>query len=197
MEQEEDGEGVEEGEGAVEDSGRESAAGDRGDERDSGGGTGEDRERDSSKRGREEDEQEPPERQQGGEDEDGRPKRKQARGATYGEEQIGREEQGAVRQGVTVYGPYEVRGKWRMYVGTVEEMIEQQKPTEHVTKAAIVQWEDQGEENEERLPYPVERLQICLQGREMEIQGQLVLEQEAPELEGEEVSTGSKKKKRK
>ena len=36
---------------------------------------------------------------------------------------------------------------------------------------------------------------MCLQGREMEIQGLLVLEQEARELEGEEVSAGRKNKK--
>ena len=63
--------------------------------------------------------------------------------------------------------------------------------------AAIVQWEDQGEGDEERLPYPVERLQVGLQGRAMEIHRQLVPEQEARELEGEEVSAGGKNKKRK
>ena len=52
-------------------------------------------------------------------------------------------------------------GKWGRYVGTGEEMIEQQDRTGHVTRAAIVQWEDQGEEDEEGLPYPVERLQVC------------------------------------
>ena len=82
-------------------------------------------------------------------------------------------------------------------MGTVEEMIEQQDRMGHVTRAAIVQWEDQGEGDEERLPYPVDRLQVCPQGREMEIHGQLVPEQEARELEGEEVSTGGKNKKRK
>ena len=99
-----------------------------------------------------------------------------------------------MREGVRVYGPHKVRAKWGMYVGTVEEMMEQQDRTGHVTKAAIVQWEDQGAEDEERLPYPVERLHVCPQGREMEIHGQLVPEQEARELEGEEVSTGRKKK---
>ena len=197
MEQEEDREGVEEGEGAAEGGGRESAAGDRVDERDSGGGTGEGRERDGSKRGREEDKQEPPERQQPGEDEDERLKRKRARGVRYREEQIGREEPGAVREGVTVYGPHKWRGKWRMYVGTVEEMIEEQDRTGHVTKAAIVQWEDQGEADEERLPYPVERLQVCSEGREMEIHGQLIPEQEVRELKGDEVSTRRKNKERK
>ena len=59
-----------------------------------------------------------------------------------------------------------------------------------------MQWEDQGEQDEERLPYPVEQLRVCPQGREMEIQGQLVAEQEAAELEGEEVSAGKKNKKR-
>ena len=174
MEQEEDGEGVEEGEGAAEDGGWESAAGDRVDEPDSGGGTREGREKDGSKRGTEEDEQEPPERQQRGEDEDGSTKRKRARGVRYGEEQKDQEEPGAVREGVTVYGPHQVRGKWRIYVGTMEKMVKQQDRTRHVMKAAIVQWEDQGEEDGERLPYPVERLQVCPQDREMEIQGQLV-----------------------
>ena len=82
-------------------------------------------------------------------------------------------------------------------MGTVEEMIEQQDRTGHVTKAAIVQWEDQGVKDEERLPYPVEILRVCLQGREMEIQGQLVPRQEARELEGQEVSAERKNKKRK
>ena len=88
-----------------------------------------------------------------------------------------------MRGGVTVYGPHKMRGKWRRYVGTVEEIIEQQDRTGHVTRAAIVQWEDQGEGDEERLPYPVERLQVCRKGREMEIHGQLVPEQGARELE--------------
>ena len=79
----------------------------------------------------------------------------------------------------------------------MEEMMEQQNCTGHVTRAAIVQWEVRGEEDEERLPYPVERLQVCPQGREMEIHGHLGLEQEARELEGEEVSTRRKNKKRK
>ena len=161
------------------------------------GGAGEGREEDGSKRGREEDEQEPPEGKQPGEDEDGRPKRKQARGVRYREETVAREEPGALREGLTVYGLHKVRGTWRMYVGTVEEMMEQQHPTGHVTKAAIVQWEDQGEEDEERLSYAVERLHVCPQGREMEIHGQMVLEQEARELEGEEVSAGRRRKKRK
>ena len=104
---------------------------------------------------------------------------------------------GAVREGVTVYGPHKVRGKWRRYVKTVEEMIEQQDGTGHVTRAVIVQWDDQGKGDEERLPYPVERLQVCPQGREMEIHGQLVPEQEARELEGGEVSTGRRNKKQK
>ena len=102
-----------------------------------------------------------------------------------------------MREGMTVYGSHKVCGKWRRYVGTVEEMIEQQDRTGHVTRAAIVQWEDQGEGDEERLPYPVERLQVSPQGREMEKHGQLVPEQEARELEDEEVSTGRKNKMRK
>ena len=163
----------------------------------SGEGTREGSERDGGKRGREADEQDvQAERQQEGEGE-GRPRRKRTRGVRYGEEQKGREEQGAVREGMPVYGPHKGSGKWRRYVGTVEEMIEQQDRKGHVTRAAIVQWEDQGEGDEERLPYPVEGLQVCPQGREMEIHGQLVPEQEARELEGEEVSTGGKNKKRK
>ena len=57
--QEEDREGVEEREGAAERRGRESAAREGVDQRDSGGGAGEGREGDGSKRGREEDEPEP------------------------------------------------------------------------------------------------------------------------------------------
>ena len=102
-----------------------------------------------------------------------------------------------MREGVTVYGPHKVSGKWRRYVGTVEEMIEQQDRTGHVTRAAIVQWEDEREGDEKRLPYPIGRLQVCPQGREMEIHGQLAPEQEARELEGEEVLTGRKNKKQK
>ena len=198
MEQQGDGEGVGEEEGAVEGRGQESAAreGEKG--RDSREGLGDDREGGGSKRRREEDEQQPPERQQRGEDEDWRPKRKRVRGVRYAEEPIGHgEEPGPVGEGVTVYGPHKVRGTWRMYEGTVEEMNEQQECTWHVTKAAIVRWEDQGVEDEEGLPYPVERLRVCPQGRQMEIQGQLVQEQEARELEGEEMSAGRKNKKRK
>ena len=43
----------------------------------------------------------------------------------------------------------------------------------------------------------MERLRVCPQGREMEIQGQLVPEQESRDLEGEEVLAGRKNKKRK
>ena len=102
-----------------------------------------------------------------------------------------------MREGMTVYGRHKVSGSWRRYVGTVVEMIEHQDRTGRLTRAAIVLWEDQGEGDEERLPYPVERLQVCPQGREMEIHGQLVPEQEARELEREEVSTGRTSKKRK
>ena len=193
-EREEREDGVEEG--GVEGEGQGNAAGD-GVEKNSGEGTGEGSEREDGKRRREADEQEPQaERQQEGEEE-GRPGRKRARGVRYGEEQKGREEQEAVREGLTLYGPHNVSGKWRRYVGRLEEMIKQQDRTGHVTRAAIVQWEDQGEGDKERLPYPVERLQVCPGGREMEIHGQLVPEQEARELEGEEVSTGRKTKKRK
>ena len=143
LEQEEDREGVEEGEGAAEGGGRESAAREGEEEQDRGAEAWEGREGDGSKRGRQKDQQEPPERLQRGEDKDGRPKRKRVRGVRYGEERIGREEPGAVREGVMVYGPHKVRGKWKMYVGTVEELIEQQDRTGHVTKAAIVRWEEQ------------------------------------------------------
>ena len=193
-EPEEGKEGVEEGE--AEEGGQENAAGDRVEERSSGEGTGEGREREDSKRRREADERAPQARRQQEEDEDLRPRRKRARGVRYREEQKGREEQGALREGVTVYGLHKVRGKWRRYVGTVEEMVEQQDCTGHVTRAAVVQCEDQGEGDEERLPYPVEKLQVCPKGREMEIHGQLVPEQEARELEGGEVSTRRKNKKR-
>ena len=192
---EEGEEGLEEGE--AEGGGKEGAAGDRVEEGSNGEGTREGSEREGGKRGREVDEQDlQAEQQQEGEGE-GRPRRKQARGVRYGEEQRGREEQGAVLEGMTVYGPHKVSGKWRRYVGTVEEMIEQQDRKGHVTRAAVVQWEDQEEGDEERLPYPVKRLRVCPQGREKEIHRKLVLEQEARELEGEEVLAGGKNKKRK
>ena len=184
-------------EGEAEEGRQEKAAGDRVQERNSGKGTGEVREKEDSKRRREGDMREPQARRQQEEDEEGRPRKKRARGVRYGEEQKGREEQGAVREGVTVYGPHKVRGKWRRYVGTVEEMIEQQDRTGNVTRAAIMVWEDQGEGDEGRQPYPVGNLQVCPRGREMEIHGQLLLEQEARELEGEEVSTGRRNKQRK
>ena len=194
-EREEGEDGLEEGE--AEGAGQGNAAGDRVEERSSGEGTREGSEREEGKRRREADEQDlQAERQQEGEGE-GRPRRKRTRGVRHGEEQQGREEQGAVPEGMTVYGPHKMSGKWRRYVGTVEEMIEQQDAKGHVTSTAIVQWEDQREGDEERLPYPVERLQVCPQGRDMEIHGQLVPEQEARELEGEEVSTGRKNKNRK
>ena len=192
-EREEGEEEVEEGE--AEGGGQESAAGDRVEKGSSGEGTREGSEREDGKQRREAAEQDlQAERQQEGEAE-GRPRRKRTRGVRYGEEQQGPEEQGAVREGMTVYGPHKVSGKWRRYAGTVEEMIEQQDRTGHVTRAAIVQWEDQGEGDENRLPYPVERLHVCPRGTEMEIHGQLVPEHEARELEGEEVSTGRKNKK--
>ena len=151
-EREEGEEGVEEGE--AEEGGQENAAGDRVKERNSAEGTGEGGGRENSKRRREADEREPQARQQQEEDEEGRPRRKQATGVKYGKEQMGREEQGELRKGVTVYGPHKLHGKSRRYVGTVEEMIEQQDRTGHVTRAAIVQWEDQGEGDEERLSSP-------------------------------------------
>ena len=96
---------------------------------------------------------------------------------------------------MTVYGRHKVQGKCIMYLGTAEETIVQKDRTGHETKAAIVHLEDQEEGDEERLPYPVARLRVCPRGREMEIQGQLVPEQEAHELEGEEVSFGRKNQK--
>ena len=194
-EREEGVERVEEGE--AEEGGQENAAGGRVEERNSGEGTGDGRERDDSKRLREADEQELLARRQQEEDEQGRPRRKRARGVRYGEDQKGREVQVVVREGVTVYGRDKVRGKWRRYVGTVEEMMEQQDRTGHVRRAAIVQWGDQEGGDEERLPYPEERLQVCPQGREIKIHGQLVLEHEAREVEDEEVSMGRKNKNRK
>ena len=103
---------------------------------------------------------------------------------------------GPMGEAVTVYRLHIVRGDWRMYVGTMEEMIVQKDRTGHETKAAIVHWKDQEEADEERLPYPGARLRMCLRGREREIEGQLVPEQEAPELEGQEVSSGRRKKKK-
>ena len=136
-EREEGEDGVEEGE--AEGGGQGNAAGDRVEERNSGEGTIEGGEREDGKPRRKADEQElQAERQQKGEEE-GRPRRKRTRGVRYGEEQQGCEQQGAVREGVTVYGPHKMSGKWRRYVGTVEEMIEQRDRMGHVTRAAIVQ----------------------------------------------------------
>ena len=132
---EEGEEGVEEGE--AEGGGQESAVGDRVDEGSSGEATREGSESEGGKWGREADEQDlQAERQQEREGE-GRPRRKRTRGVRYGEEQRGLQEQGAVREGMTVYGPHKVSAKWRRYVGTVEEMIEQQDRKGHVTRAAI------------------------------------------------------------
>ena len=139
---EEGGEGVQEGE--AEGGGQVSAVGDRVEEGSNGEGTGGGSEREGGKRGGEADEQDLHAEQQQEVKGEGRPRRKRARGVRYGEEQRGREEQGAVREGMTVYGPHKVGGKCRRYVGTVEEMIEQQDRKGHVTRAAIVQWEDQG-----------------------------------------------------
>ena len=55
----------------------------------------------------------------------------------YGEE--GSEERGKVEEGVKVYGLHKVRGKWRMYAGTVEEVIVQKDHAGHETRAAMVQ----------------------------------------------------------
>ena len=84
-----------------------------------------------------------------------------------------------------------------MYVATVEEMIIQKDRTGHEMRATIVQWEGQEEGDDERLPYPEAILRVCPRGRDMEIQGQLVLGQEAQELEGEEVLSGRKNKMKK
>ena len=67
---------------------------------------------------------------------------------------------------------------WTMYVGTVEEVIVRKDCTGHETSAAIVQWEDQDDGYNHRLPYPEAMLRVCRRGQEMEIQGQLVAEQE-------------------
>ena len=34
-----------------------------------------------------------------------------------------------MREGMTLYGPHKVSGNWGRYVGTLEEMIEQQDRT--------------------------------------------------------------------
>ena len=84
-----------------------------------------------------------------------------------------------------------------MHVGTVQQVIVQRDHTGRETKAAILQWEDQDDGDNELLPYPEARLRLCSRGREMEIQGQLVQEQTVKELEGTEVSSGRKNRKKK
>ena len=142
-------EGVGEGEGVAVGGGRESVAREGEEGRDGGGEAEGSRDGDGSKRKPEEEEQEAPERLQRGAD-DGRRKRKRAADVRYGEE--GSEEPQTVGEGVTVYCPHKVRAKRRRYVGTVEEMIVQKDCTGHQTKAAIVQFVDQEEDDEERLP---------------------------------------------
>ena len=95
-----------------------------------------------------------------------------------------------------VYVPHKVGGKWRMYMGTVEEVIVQKDRGTHEMRGAIVQWEDPDERDIERLPYPAARLRVSPRGQEMEIQGQFVQEQELQEPEGEEVFSGRKSKKK-
>ena len=102
-----------------------------------------------------------------------------------------------MKEGVEVHGSHTVRGEWGMYVGTVEDMMIQKDRTGYETRVAMVQWEDQEEGDEERLLYVEARGSICPRGREMEIQEQLVPEQEAQELKGEEMSSGMKNKKKK
>ena len=94
-----------------------------------------------------------------------------------------------------MYGQHKIRGKWRMYVGTVDEVIVQKGCAGREKRAAILQWEDHDEGDNERLRYPEARSRSCPQGREIEIQEQLVPEQEVQELEGEEVSASTKSKK--
>ena len=84
-----------------------------------------------------------------------------------------------------------------MYVRTVKEVIVQKDCTGHETTADIVQSEDQDDGYNDRLPYPEAWLRVCWRAREMEIQGQFVLEQVVQELQGEEVSSGRKGRKKK
>ena len=56
---------------------------------------------------------------------------------------------------------------------------------------------DRDEGDNERLPYTEARLRVCPRGREMEIQGQLVPEQEVQEPESEEMLSGRKSKRKK
>ena len=114
-----------------------------------------------------------------------RRKRKRARGVRYGGE--GSDEPRRVQDGLKVCRPHKVRGRWTIYVRKVEEVIVQKDHTGHETKAAIVQCEDQDDGDNERLPYPEARLRVFPRGPEMEIHGQLVLEQDVKELEGMEM----------
>ena len=81
--------------------------------------------------------------------------------------------------------------------GEVGDVIVQKDRTGHETRAAIVQWEDQHDGDNARLPYPEARLRVRQRGPEMQLQEQLVPQQEVQELEGKEVSSWRKSIKRK
>ena len=97
-----------------------------------------------------------------------------------------------VEEGVKVYGRHRVRERWTMYVGTVQEVNVQKDHTGHETRAAIVQWEDKDDCDNERLSYPEARLRVGPRGRGINLQGQLVPEHKVKELKGMEASFGEK-----
>ena len=59
-----------------------------------------------------------------------------------------------------MYGPHKVKGRWRTYVGTVEEVIVRKDHKGHKMQAAIVQWMDQDDEDTKRPPYQEARLRV-------------------------------------
>ena len=187
-------------EGATEDGGHGNGSGEgmSGGEKDNRGVVGDSSAGDRGKR--QQQEEEIYERQEG-EDEleqgadSGRPKRRRTKGLRCSEE--GRDEPGRVEQGANLYGPHKVRGTWTVYLGTVKEVIVQKGNAEHETRAATVQWEDQDDGDNERLPYQEARLRVCPKGSETEIQGHLGPEHEVKELEGTEVSSRRRNRKNK
>ena len=113
----------------------------------------------------------------------------------YGEEERGEPER--VEDGGRVYGPHKVGGRCRTYVRTVEEVIVQQHRTGDETRAAIVQWMDKKDEDNEWLPHPEAGLRVGPRAQEMYIQGRFVPEHEVKELEGMGLTSGRKARKRK
>ena len=83
----------------------------------------------------------------------------------YGEEERGEPER--VEEGARAYGPHKLKKRWRMYVETVEKVIVQKDHKGHETQAAIVQWMDQDDEDNERLPYPEALLRVCPRRQEI------------------------------